>query len=56
MIDYAYTLRQHEFSEKKMYATSFEFGTLGDDVKGQIGSPIGVPKPLQMPIRRLWGF
>ena len=39
MIDYVYTLRRHEFPEKKMYATSFEFGTLGDGVKGQIGSP-----------------
>ncbi len=39
MIDYVYALRQHEFPEKEMYATSFEFGTLGDDIKGQIGSP-----------------
>lgn len=39
MIDYVYALRQHEFPAKKLYATSFEFGTLGDSVKGQIGSP-----------------
>jgi hypothetical protein len=39
MIDYVYALRQHEFPEKEMYATSFEFGTLGNDIKGQIGSP-----------------
>ena len=39
MIDYVYALRQHEFPEKKIYATSFEFGTLGDDIKGQTGSP-----------------
>jgi hypothetical protein len=37
MIDYIYTLRQHEFPEKKLYATSFEFGTLGDTFYGQIG-------------------
>lgn len=39
MIDYVYALRQHEFPHKKLYATSFEFGTLGDDLRGQIGSP-----------------
>jgi hypothetical protein len=39
MIDYVYALRKHEFPEKKLYATSFEFGTLGDDFSGQIGSP-----------------
>ncbi len=39
MIDYIYALRKHEFPEKKLYATSFEFGTLGDDLRGQIGSP-----------------
>ncbi len=39
MIDYVYALRQQEFPEKEMYATSFEFGTLGDDIKAQIGSP-----------------
>jgi predicted deacylase len=39
MIDYVYALRDREFPEKKLYATSFEFGTLGDDIKGQISSP-----------------
>jgi hypothetical protein len=39
MIDYVYALREHEFPGKKLYATSFEFGTLGDDLRGQIGSP-----------------
>lgn len=39
MIDYVYALRQYEFPEKEIYATSFEFGTLGDNTKGQIGSP-----------------
>lgn len=39
MIDYVYALRKHEFPEKKLYATTFEFGTLGDDLRGQLGSP-----------------
>lgn len=39
MIDYVYALREHGFPQKKLYATSFEFGTLGDDFNGQIGSP-----------------
>ena len=39
MIDYVYSLHQHEFPEKKLYSTSFEFGTLGDSLRGQIGSP-----------------
>ncbi len=30
MIDYMYTLRNHEFPGKELYATSFEFGTYGD--------------------------
>jgi hypothetical protein len=39
MIDYVYTLRQHEFPEKRLYATSFEFGTLGDELFGLVHSP-----------------
>jgi hypothetical protein len=39
MIDFVYAMREHEFPHKKLYATSFEFGTLGDDLRGQIGSP-----------------
>jgi len=39
MIDYIYALRQYKFPEKKLYATSFEFGTLGDGLFGKIGSP-----------------
>jgi hypothetical protein len=39
MIDFVYALREHEFPGKKLYATSFEFGTLGDGLGGQIGSP-----------------
>jgi len=39
MIDYVYALRAHEFPEKRLYATSFEFGTLGEKLRGQIGSP-----------------
>lgn len=29
MIDYIYTLKQNEFPQKRLYATSFEFGTYG---------------------------
>lgn len=39
MIDYVYALRDAEFPGKKLYATSFEFGTLGQGLRGQIGSP-----------------
>jgi hypothetical protein len=39
MIDYIYALRDHEFPQVKLYATSFEFGTLGVDLRGQVGSP-----------------
>ena len=39
MIDYVYELWQHEFSEKKLYATAFEFGTYGDGFKGKVGMP-----------------
>ena len=39
MIDYIYTLRQNDFPQKKLYATSFEFGTLGDTLYGLFQSP-----------------
>jgi hypothetical protein len=39
MIDYVYEMWQHEFSEKKLYATAFEFGTYGDGFKGKVGMP-----------------
>ena len=39
MIDYIYTLRQNEFPNKRLYATSFEFGTLGDTMYGLFQSP-----------------
>ena len=39
MIDYVYSMQQHEFPEKKLYATSFEFGTFGDKLRGKIGTP-----------------
>ena len=39
MIDYVYTLHQKEFPSKKLYATSFEFGTLGDTLYGLFQSP-----------------
>ncbi|HSO11963.1 MAG TPA: M14 family metallopeptidase [Anaerolineales bacterium] len=39
MIDYIYALRQNEFPQKRLYATSFEFGTLGDTFYGLLQSP-----------------
>ena len=39
MIDYEYELWQHEFPEKKLFATAFEFGTYGDGFKGKVGMP-----------------
>ena len=39
MIDYVYEMWQHEFPEKKLFATAFEFGTYGDDFKGKVGMP-----------------
>jgi hypothetical protein len=39
MIDYIYALQQNEFPKKKLYATSFEFGTLGNSLHGLIHSP-----------------
>ena len=39
MIDYVYEMWQHEFPEKKFFATAFEFGTYGDGVKGKVGMP-----------------
>ncbi len=39
MIDYIYALRQNEFPKKRLYATSFEFGTLGNTLYGLFQSP-----------------
>lgn len=39
MIDFEYALHQKEFPEKKLFATAFEFGTLGNKLSGVIGSP-----------------
>jgi len=39
MIDFVYALQQTEFPGKKFYSTSFEFGTLGENLKGQLGCP-----------------
>lgn len=39
MIDYVYALQQNEFPEKRLYSTSFEFGTLGDTMYGLFQSP-----------------
>lgn len=38
MIDYVYTLACHEFPHKRLYATSFEFGTLGDSPSATLRS------------------
>ncbi|MBI3169346.1 MAG: DUF2817 domain-containing protein [Chloroflexi bacterium] len=39
MIDYIYALQQRDFPAKRLYATSFEFGTLGDTLYGLFQSP-----------------
>jgi uncharacterized protein DUF2817 len=39
MIDYIYALQQNEFPQKRLYSTSFEFGTLGDTLYGLFQSP-----------------
>lgn len=39
MIDYIYGLQQRDYPTKKLYATSFEFGTLGDTLYGLFQSP-----------------
>jgi hypothetical protein len=39
MIDYIYALQQNEFPTKRLYSTSFEFGTLGDTWYGLFQSP-----------------
>jgi len=38
MIDYLYTLVRQEFPPKRLYATSFEFGTLGDSLGATVHS------------------
>jgi hypothetical protein len=39
MIDYVYEMWLHEFPEKKLYATAFEFGTYGDGFRGKYDTP-----------------
>ena len=39
MIDYIYALQQNEFPHTRLFATSFEFGTLGDTLYGLFHSP-----------------
>jgi len=39
MIDYVYALCQQEFPEKRLYACSFEFGTLGKEALGLVHCP-----------------
>jgi hypothetical protein len=38
MIDYVYLLREKEFPDVKLYATSFEFGTFGISHWGKLRS------------------
>jgi len=38
MIDYLHTLVRQEFPDKRLYATSFEFGTLGDSLGATVRS------------------
>ena len=42
MIDFVYTLWQHEFSQQRMYSTSFEFGTLGNSYFGKVHCPVAM--------------
>ncbi len=37
MIDYIYAMWQNEFPGKKLFATSFEFGTYGEKFRGRVG-------------------
>jgi len=39
MIDYLYSLRDDQYPGTHLYATSFEFGTLGDTLYGLLNSP-----------------
>lgn len=39
MIDFVYALGTQEFPGKRLYAVSFEFGTLGDKLPGKVGTP-----------------
>ena len=36
MIDYVYMLHKNQFSNKRLYATSFEFGTFGESTTSQM--------------------
>jgi len=40
MIDFVYELWQHEFSQKRLFAASFEFGTLGNAYFGKVHCPV----------------
>jgi hypothetical protein len=39
MIDFVYAMHQQEFPQKRLFATAFEFGTLGDELFGMVHSP-----------------
>jgi hypothetical protein len=40
LIDYIYTLWQQEFSHKHLFASAFEFGTLGNQFFGKLHCPV----------------
>ena len=42
MVDYVYALWQHEFPQKRMFATAFEFGTLGNEFFGKVHCPVAM--------------
>jgi hypothetical protein len=42
MVDYVYALWQHEFPQKQMFATAFEFGTLGNEYFGKVHCPVAM--------------
>lgn len=39
MVDYVYALWGNEYPGKELYSTAFEFGTLGDELRGLVHSP-----------------
>jgi len=40
MVDFVYELWQHEFSQKRLFAAAFEFGTLGNAYFGKVHCPV----------------
>jgi hypothetical protein len=42
MIDYVYSLWKNEYPEKRMFATAFEFGTLGNEFFSKVHCPVAM--------------